>query len=309
MARGNGRQRLFHGDDDYQRMLEGLEKTVLRTGWEVFSFVWLPNHIHLFFRTPQPNLSRGMQYLLSGYANWYAKRHQRPGHLFQGRFKGEVVEDESYFWAVSHYLHLNPVRGRRPLATHPCDWRWSSYPGYAGKAARLDWMCYDAVYAAWQGEMGGGDPVAAYRRFVESGIESPPANPLEAAQEGWLLGGEEFISRIKRLLKRPRNPDEVPQWRRLEQNAEDIVQAVAEFYGTSAESYCVRRSRARGRDLAAYLVHRRTTITLREVASLFGLGHPDSASNLIRRAESALAQSPKLRLDLENIERLLTNAD
>ncbi len=66
-------------------MLEGLEKTVLRTGWEIFSFVWMPNHIHLFFRTPQPNLSRGMQYLLSGYANWYAKRHQRPGHLFQGR--------------------------------------------------------------------------------------------------------------------------------------------------------------------------------------------------------------------------------
>ena len=49
--------------------------------------------------------------------------------------------------------------------------------------------------------------------------------------------------------------------------------------------------------------------TLRAVASLSGLGHPDSASNLIRRAESALAQSPKLRLDLENIERLLTNAD
>ncbi len=42
-------------------MLEGLETTVLRTGWEVFSFVWMPNHIHLFFRTPQPNLSRGMQ--------------------------------------------------------------------------------------------------------------------------------------------------------------------------------------------------------------------------------------------------------
>ena len=168
-------------------------------------------------------------------------------------------------------------------------------------------MCYDAMYAAWEGEMGGGDPMAAYRRFVESGIESPPANPLEAAQEGWLLGGDEFIARIKRLLTRPHNPDEVPQWRRLERSAEDIVQAVAKFYGTRAESYCVRRSRARGRDLAAYLVHCRTTATLREVASLFGLGHPDSASNLIRRAESALAQSPKLRSDVENIERLLTN--
>jgi REP element-mobilizing transposase RayT len=305
MARGNGRQRLFHGDDDYQRMLDGLEKTVLRTGWEVFSFVWMPNHIHLFLRTPQPNLSRGMQYLLSGYANWYAKRHQRPGHLFQGRFKGELVEDESYFWTVSRYLHLNPVRGKRPLVAHPRDWRWSSYSGYARKTARLDWMCYDALYAAWQGEMGGGDPVPAYRRFVESGIESPPANPLAAAREGWLLGGEKFAARIKRMLKQPRNPDEVPQWRRFERSPADVVEAVAEFYGISVESYSVRRSQAPGRDLAAYLVHRRTTATLREVAALFGLGHPDSASNLIRRADKALAQSTKLRLDLEKIERRL----
>ena len=59
MARGNGRQLLFHGNDDYQRMTDGLDKTVSRTGWEVFAFVWRPNHIHLFFRTPQPNLSKG----------------------------------------------------------------------------------------------------------------------------------------------------------------------------------------------------------------------------------------------------------
>jgi len=39
----------------------------------VFAYVWMPNHIHLFLRTPKPNLSKGMQYLLSGYTNWYAK--------------------------------------------------------------------------------------------------------------------------------------------------------------------------------------------------------------------------------------------
>jgi hypothetical protein len=71
----------------------------------------------------------------------------------------------------------------------------------ARKTARLDWMCHDAVYAAWPGEMHGGDSVAAYRRFVESGAESPPANPLAAAQEGWLLDGDEFIARIKRMLE------------------------------------------------------------------------------------------------------------
>ena len=45
MARGNGPQLLFHEGRDYQRKLDGLEKTVERTGWEVFAFAWMPNHI------------------------------------------------------------------------------------------------------------------------------------------------------------------------------------------------------------------------------------------------------------------------
>ncbi len=71
----------------------------------------------------------------------------------------------------------------------------------------------------------------------------------------------------------------------------------------------ISSSRARGRDLAAYRVLRRTTATLRGVASFLELGHPDSASNLIRRAESVLALSSTLRLDLENIDGLHTDTE
>ncbi len=73
-----------------------------------------------------------MQYLVSGYANWYAKRHRRPDHLTQGRFKAALVEDESYFWTVNRHVHLNPVRGKRALVAHPADWLWSSYPAMPG---------------------------------------------------------------------------------------------------------------------------------------------------------------------------------
>ena len=101
IARGNRRQKIFRDERDYGRLIEGLETTVDKFGFEVFSFVCMPNHIHLFFRTPRPNLSQGMQYLLSGYANWFNTRHRCPGHLFQGRFKGELIEGEQYFWNVS----------------------------------------------------------------------------------------------------------------------------------------------------------------------------------------------------------------
>jgi len=310
MARGNGRQLLFHEGRDYQRMLDGLEMTVDRAGWEVFAFIWMPNHIHLFFRTPKPNLSKGMQYLLSGYANWFAKRHQRTGHLFQGRFKGELIEDESYFWNVSRYVHLNPIRGKCPLADHPRDWPWSSYPGYARDKDRYDWMAYDSLWRAWAGEQGGKDAKRAYRRFVEAGLSDPPVNPLQAAREGWLLGSEAFLKKLKRTFCEPAQPDQVPAARRISSlEADNVIEAVAAHYGVSADSYRQRRSTAPGRDLAACLAHRRTTATLRQLAEPFGLRHPDSVSNLIRRTEKALAASPKLRKTVTAIENSLMKTE
>ena len=306
MARGNGRQRIFHADADYQRMTDGLAKTIARTGWQVFAFVWMPNHIHLFVRTPKPNLSVGMQYLLSGYANWYAKRHQRTGHLFQGRFKAELVEDESYFWTLSRYVHLNPVRGKKPLVDHPSSWAWSSYPGYCRKSARVDWIEYESVLAAWQGEMGGKDSGLAYRRFVESGLETPPSNPLDNALEGWLLGSDSFLKKVKKLISKPQHIDQTPKARRLTSlDANEVITAVAAYFKASPESYQSKRSTAPGRDLAAYLAHRRTTATLRELATAFGLSHPDSVSNLIRRAQNAISGSKSKKKDLERIDELL----
>jgi REP element-mobilizing transposase RayT len=310
MTRGNARRRIFREEGDYQRLSEGLEETVDRFGFEVFSFVWMPNHIHLFFRTPEPNLSRGMQYLLSGYANWFSARHQRPGHLFQGRFKGELIEDENYFWTVSRYIHLNPVRGKRPLVDHPRDWRWSSYPGYGRRRERVDWVAYDQVYRAWQGEIGGANVEAAYRRFVEAGLAKPPDNPFRDAVHGWLLGSQEFVDRIKRLMKEPTHRDEVPSARRLANlPVESVIAAVADYYETTPEAFCRRRSTAPGRDLAAWLARRLTGATLRDLAEPFGLGHPDSVSNLVRRANEAIDKSKRLRQDVKAIRKHLAKTE
>ena len=223
MSRGNARQGIFDDERDYERLRDGLAQTVARYGWELLTFVFMPNHVHLFLRTPQPNLSRGMQYLLSGYANWFSKRHQRPGHLLQGRFKGELVEDESYFWTVSRYIHLNPVRGHRPLVTHPRDWAWSSYPGYASRSQRLEWVAYDVVHSAWQGEMGGSSGEVAYRRFVEQGLVQLPESPLRKAAYGWLLGSQRFVDAMRERMKRPHYEDDVPAARRLSNVATETV--------------------------------------------------------------------------------------
>jgi len=127
VTRGEARRQIFHDDGHYERLTRGLKDEVTRSGWKVLAFCWMPNHIHLLLQTPEPNLSRGMQHWLSGYANWYAKRNRRVGHLFQGRYKAFLVEDAGYFWNLSRYIHLNPCSGARPLAATPELWKHSSY--------------------------------------------------------------------------------------------------------------------------------------------------------------------------------------
>lgn len=306
MSRGNARQKIFRDDRDYGRFLEGLETIVDKFGFEIFSFVCMPNHVHLFFRTPQPNLSRGMQYLLSGYANWFNARHRRPGHLFQGRFKGELIEDDRYFWNVSRYLHLNPVRGKRPLVERPEQWRWSSYLGYRYKSKRVAWLAYDHVYRAWQGEMGGKRPETAYRRFVEAGLAKPPANPLAEAVEGWLLGSQEFVERMKRLVKSPRHEDEVPTVRRISGVSLDkVLRSTAAHYGVEVASFGRQRNKDQGRDVAAWLARQVTVATLRELMEPFGLSHPDSVRSLVNRAEAAMQRSRKVRGDVLQLRQRL----
>src|SRR5271155_3314972 len=176
MARGNARQKIVHDDEDRQRLIDDLARTVARSDWQLLSFVVLSNHLHLLLKTPRPNLARGMQAFLSAYALYAARRRRRAGHVFQGRYRAEMIEDESYYWTVSRYIHLNPVRAG--LVQRPEQWAWSSYPGYADQERRYPWVAHDALLASWQGDWGGADPAAAYRKYVEAGLRTRLPSPF-----------------------------------------------------------------------------------------------------------------------------------
>ena len=102
-------------------------KAAIRCSWRVYAFALMSNHIHVVLKTREPNLSRGMQSFLSGYANAWSRRHRFSGHVFQGRYRTELVEDETYLWTVTRDVHLNPVLAG--TVEHPAAWAWSSYPG------------------------------------------------------------------------------------------------------------------------------------------------------------------------------------
>jgi REP element-mobilizing transposase RayT len=307
MARGNGRQAIVRDDTDRDRLVEYLGRAAVRCSWRVFAFVMMSNHLHVVLKTPEPNLSRGMQGFVSAYANVWARRHRFSGHVFQGRYRTELVEDETYLWTVTRYIHLNPVRAR--LVEHPAEWRWSSYAGYARARSRLEWVAYDELLAAWAGEFGGSgsEPAAAYRRFVASGISQRPESPWSEAFDGWILGSSRFVDRIRSIVKGQPRRDQRREWRRLHAlSISRVIDVVCDEFGIERDELSQRGSREPARAALAYLARRHTVATNAELMEVLGVSRAESVPNLTRSYEERLSSNAEVRRQLRRLEDQLT---
>ncbi len=304
MARGNGRQHIVRDDVDRDRLRDDLGKAALRCSWLVYAFAMMPNHLHIVVKTPQPNLARGMQGFLSGYANVWSRRHRFSGHVFQGRYRTELVEDETYLWTVTRYVHLNPVRGR--LVEHPAAWAWSSYPGYAHCGRRLEWVAYDDLLASWGGAFGGPDPAGAYRRYVTAGLAEPPESPWKEAYHGWVLGSAAFVDRVRAIVRgEPRRERRRESRLILGLPLSRISELVCAYYEIERVELSRRGNRHPARAALAYLARRRTAATNAELATVLGVSRAESVPNLTRRFATWLESDAKVRHQLRGLEEQL----
>jgi chromosomal replication initiation ATPase DnaA len=120
----------------------------------------------------------------------------------------------------------------------------------------------------------------------------------------------EFVDKIRARTGQARHHSQVPAARRL--CALDLVRiqsVVATHYGVDSRTFRERRGESISRDVAAWLSRQLTTSTLRELASVFGLGHPDSVRNLTRRVDRALSDSRKLRRAIAAIREELLKVE
>ena len=130
-SRGNEKKAISKDEQDHENFLNTLQRVNKRYNWLCHAYCLMTNHYHLLIETPDGNLSLGMRQLNGVYTQLYNKRHQRNGHLFQGRFKGILIQKDSHLLEVCRYVVLNPVRAK--MAESPEQWRWSSYRATAGR--------------------------------------------------------------------------------------------------------------------------------------------------------------------------------
>ena len=187
-SRGNERALIFFTDHDRHDFLSILGATVGRFDWLCHAYCLMPNHYHLVIQTPEPNLSRGMHHLNGTFTQRLNRRHNRAGHLFQGRFKAILVEREGHLLELARYVVLNPVRAE--MVGNPEDYRWSSLRATLGLARLPEWLTVGPLLSHFGSSQ-------RYRAFVREGVGM--SSPL-AGVRGALLGSEAFAQGTGRLV-------------------------------------------------------------------------------------------------------------
>jgi REP element-mobilizing transposase RayT len=206
-SRGDRGEAIFEDDADREMFLRVVAEVVERYRWICHAFCLMTNHYHLVIETLEGNLSRGMRQLNGVYTQASNRRHRRTGHLFQGRFKGILVERDAYLLEVSRYVVLNPVRAG--MVDAPGDWPWSSYRAMIGTAPVPKWLAVDALL----GRFGEARKTARrrYQRFVWEGTGRAIWGEL---RQQIYLGDEAFVQRMQAEARIGGDPSSVARAQR-----------------------------------------------------------------------------------------------
>jgi putative transposase len=293
-ARGNERRPIYKDARDREHFLELLAELPARFGSVLHAYVLMDNHYHLVIETPEPNLSRIGQWINVSYGVWYNHRHGRTGHLFRGRFKSHVIEEDGGLMEVSRYVHLNPVRvGKFGLSkgeqrrqrsasamSRDAHWiksriqwlrnyRWSSYPVYQGIRSAPDWLRTEGLLGRC-GKATRAKQHAAMKEYVEQPIrEGFLESPWERLIGGVVLGSKEFAESLRRGVRTNRTGQSGIKAFEQRVSWKQIVKAVEKVKGEKWESFRDRYGDS-GRDAALYLGRHQGRMKLTELAEVAG---------------------------------------
>jgi putative transposase len=272
-ARGNARQPIFFDDHDRRLFLEELWRVCEHYDWVIWAYCLMRNHYHLLLETLKPTLSAGMRDLNGNVAQTVNRRHDRVGHLYQGRFKAKLVDDQAYLTRVSRYVVNNPVKDG--LCASAADWRWSSYNDIAGRRRGAHpRLMVKATLARFNA-----DPEiarSAYERFIAAATDDYPApnpdNPL-------IIGDDEFVQRV--TAGRPQPSPEVPR-------PETVTTPLRVFRSRAQKQAAIRDAFAT------------RTYSQAEIARHFGV-HYSTVSRILARGPLGRARAARVGTAIQDV--------
>ncbi len=193
--RGNYRQTVFAGTDDYTQYLDFLAQYAPQCDLDIWAYCLMPNHVHMVCVPKQPDsLSRTLHTVHMKYARYFNNKRSAVGHLWQGRFFSCAL-DERHVYAAVRYVERNPIRGG--LVSSPDDYPWSSAKAHiAGeKNSVLSGSCFlTETVTDWQQYLGMGPNSEEETTVIKATLTGRPC------------GGEDFIKGVEERLGRNLTP-------------------------------------------------------------------------------------------------------
>lgn len=131
IIRGINKQDIFLDNQDLRKFRKEIKRVKEKYQFEIYAYAFMSNHVHIIIKDKNENLELMMKSLTVSYSNYFNKRYERIGHLFENRFKSHAVEDDSYLKNVIRYIHKNPENaGLKPYI-------WTSYYEYISNTPKI----------------------------------------------------------------------------------------------------------------------------------------------------------------------------
>jgi putative transposase len=242
-----------------------------------------------------------MRHFNVSYTSVFNRRHERVGHLYQGRYKAFLVDADSYLLELSRYIHLNPVRGKA-FSDKSEKEKWDalrnfkncSLPGYFSVKKRDGFVDYNTVLAY----MGGDDRKgrARYRQFVSGGLAGYLESPLELGKGHGIVGESDFVGQVKKkFFDETGTEREQPALRELGKayEPEKLIEHFLRLTGKERMEICRRGKRSIERAMLMEFLYRFCRLTQPQIGKLVGGIDYSGVSQARKRLHAKLEKDPQ----------------
>ncbi len=283
-SRGLNRQTLFYDVEDFKFFLFLCNSAKSNFEMICHAFCLMNNHYHLYLQTTKPNLSRLMKFINENYARYFLKKYpQYAGHVFQGRYKRKLVQDDLYSQQLVKYIHLNPVAAG--LVERAEDWLWSSYRCYLGLQPKNNFLEIN-----WLLNQYSNDIKKAQKNLMEFTLQDLNFwNPDDIAHGNFLLGSENFH---KQIIENYINSEDLTF--DIQYSNEFIVSKnfTQEFLIKTANDLpCSQQEK---QEFLTYLLKEYTNLTLVEISSIVNK-KPKTVSRSVIRVKKKIQEDQWLK--------------
>jgi putative transposase len=302
LSRGNEQKDIFYDNQDRLLFLKTVGEMSERFEIDVFAYVLMGNHYHLLLRTNRANLSKSMQWLGLTYTRRFNLRHFRSGHLFQGRFKSIIVQNDAYLMRLSCYIHRNPLRAG--IVERLADYRWSSYKAYAYGDKAPEWLRTKPIFFQFKGK----EQHKAYREKVQS-YAKEEKKLWEDLRHGMIIGSKKFVDKIRSAYLPEKPHKEIPQQRELAKSGDPIsmLKKAARMLDCDLDHFRqmprITKADRDDRDLLVLSVWKTGVLTNDKIGRLFGMTY-SSVSHIVRSTRLRLEQDSSFKKRFDYIYSL-----